>query len=175
MGIWTVSEILSILWKAGGACPPGGNPGVPRSMSLNAPYLKEQEYMVYGWGSERFPRYNTFYEMKRVGHAPGGPLWDPLSMSLNAPRHKELEYICFIGGDLNGVQDIMHFMNWRGWGMHPGEPLGSQDPCHVMCLIIRNENIYGLGRVFWTLSKLLCIFTFSHTNAYVTKFDLGLK
>ena len=43
---------------------PGGHPGVPRSMSLNAPYLKEQEYMVYGWGSERFPRYNTFYEMK---------------------------------------------------------------------------------------------------------------
>ena len=25
----------------------GGHPGVPRSMSLNAPYLKEQEY-IYG-------------------------------------------------------------------------------------------------------------------------------
>ena len=27
----------------------GGDPGVPRSMSLNVPYFKEQEYMVYGW------------------------------------------------------------------------------------------------------------------------------
>ena len=53
---------------------PGGHPGVPRSMSLNAPYIKEQKYMVYGWGSERNPNYNTFYEMKGVGHAPGGPL-----------------------------------------------------------------------------------------------------
>ena len=35
---------------------PGGQPGVPGSMSLNAPYLKEQEYMIYGWGSERFLR-----------------------------------------------------------------------------------------------------------------------
>ena len=56
---------------------PGGHPGVPRSMSLNAPYLKEQEYMVYGWGSEQFPRYNIFYEMKGVGHAPGRPPWGP--------------------------------------------------------------------------------------------------
>ena len=65
---------------------PGEHPGVPRSMSLNAPYLKEQEYMVYGWGSERFQRYNTFYEMKGVcqdskrfvksgwGMPPGDPL-----------------------------------------------------------------------------------------------------
>ena len=50
-------------------------------------------YMVYGWGSEQFPRYNTFYEMKEMGHAPRGPLWDPWSMSLNAPHHKEQEYI----------------------------------------------------------------------------------
>ena len=57
----------------GGGHAPRGHPGVPRSMSLNASYLKEQEYMVYGWGSERFPRYKTFYEMKEVGHAPGGP------------------------------------------------------------------------------------------------------
>ena len=59
---------------------------------------------------ERFPRYNTFYEMKGVGHAPGGPLWDPWSTSLNAPHHKEHEYIWFMGGDLNGFQDITHFM-----------------------------------------------------------------
>ena len=49
-------------------------------------------YMVYGWGSEWFPRYNTFYEMKGVEHAPGGPLWDPWSM-FNVPHHKEQEYI----------------------------------------------------------------------------------
>ena len=113
--------------------------------------------------------------MKGVGHAPREHPWVPRSMSLNAPYLKEREYIRFMGGDLNGFQDIMHFMKWRGWGMPPGDPLGSQDPCHLMCLIIRNKNIYGLGRVFWTISKLLCIFTFSHTDAYATKFDLGLK
>ena len=53
---------------------------------------------------------------------PRGPPGVPRSMSLNVPYHKEQEYI------------------------------------------------YGLGRVF-----LLCIFTFSHTNAFATKFDLGLK
>ena len=79
---------------------PGGHLGVPRSMSLNVPYLKEQEYMVYGLGSERFPRYYTFYEMKGVGHALVGPPWDPWSMSLNAPCHKEQEYKWFISGDL---------------------------------------------------------------------------
>ena len=96
--------------KKGWGMPPGGHPGVPRSMSLNVPYLKEQEYMVYGWGSERFPRYNTFYEKKGVGPTHGGPPWDPWSMSLNAPRHKEQEYIWFMGGDLNGFQDIKHFV-----------------------------------------------------------------
>ena len=63
-----VSEILSILLnERGGAChpppPPGGHPGVSRSMSLNAPYLKEQEYNIW-----------------------------------------------FMGGDLNGFQDIKHFV-----------------------------------------------------------------
>ena len=81
--------------------------------------------MVYGWVSERFPRYNTFYEMKGTGPAPGGPPWDPGSMSLNAPHHKE-KYIWFMGGDLNGFQDIMHFMKWRGRGSPPWDPLGSQ-------------------------------------------------
>ena len=89
---------------------PRGHPGEPRFMSLNAPYLKEQEYIVYGWGSERFPRYNTLYEMKEVGHASGGPPWDPWSMSLNVPRHKEEEYIWFMGGHLNGFLDIKHFV-----------------------------------------------------------------
>ena len=53
--------------------------------------------MVYGWGSERFPRYNTFYEMKGEGHASGGPLWDPWSMSLNAPHRKEQVYGLWVG------------------------------------------------------------------------------
>ena len=66
--------------------------------------------MVYGWGYERFPRYNTFYEIKEVGHTLGGPLWDPWSMSLHAPHHKEQEYICFMGGDLNGFRDNKHFV-----------------------------------------------------------------
>ena len=63
--------------------------------------------MVYGWGSERFQRYNTFYEMKGAGHAPGRLPCDPWSMSLNAPRHKEQEYGLW---NLNGFQDIKHFV-----------------------------------------------------------------
>ena len=30
--------------------------------------------------------------------------------SLNAPHHKEQEYIWFMGGHLNGFQDIKHFV-----------------------------------------------------------------
>ena len=61
---------MHFMKRAGGACPRG----TQGSMSLNAAYHKEQQYiMVYGWGSERFPRYNTFYEMKGLGHAPGDP------------------------------------------------------------------------------------------------------
>ena len=63
--------------------PQGDTQGVPRSMSLNGPYLKEKEYMVCGWGSEWFPRYSIFYEMKGVGHAP--PLGDPLG--IHGPCH----------------------------------------------------------------------------------------
>ena len=48
--------------------------------------------------------------MKRVGHAPGGHPGVPRSMSLNAPYLKEQEYIWLMGGDLNGVRDITHFM-----------------------------------------------------------------
>ena len=70
--------------------------------------------MVYGCGSEWFPRYNTFYEMKGVGPARGEHSWDSLSMSLNAPHHKEQVYIWLMGGDLNGFQDIMHFMKLAG-------------------------------------------------------------
>ena len=66
--------------------------------------------MVYGWGSERFSRYSAFCEMKEVGLAPRGHPRVPRSMSLNAPYLKDQEYIWFIGGDLNGFKDIMHFM-----------------------------------------------------------------
>ena len=88
--------------------------------------------MVYGWGSERFPRYNTFYEMKGVGPAARGTPWYPWSMSLNAPHHKEQEYIWFMGGDLNGFQDIMHFMKRLG-GACPRGTWGSTSlnaACH---------------------------------------------
>ena len=57
--------------------------------------------MVYRWGSEWFPRYYAFYEMKAVGHAPGGPPGVPRSMSLNVPYHKEQEYIWFREDILN--------------------------------------------------------------------------
>ena len=66
--------------------------------------------MVYRWGSERFPRYKAFCEIKGVGHAPGGHQGVLRSMSLNAPYLKEQEYIWFMGGDLNGFRDITHFM-----------------------------------------------------------------
>ena len=48
--------------------------------------------------------------MKVVGHAPRGHSGVPRSMSLNAPYLEKQEYICFMDGDLNGFQDIMHFM-----------------------------------------------------------------
>ena len=44
--------------------------------------------------------------MKRVGYAQQGPPGVPRSMSINAPYHKEQEYMRFMGGDLNGFQDI---------------------------------------------------------------------
>ena len=45
--------------------------------------------MVYGWGSERFPRYYAFYEKSGWGMH-GGTRG---SMSLNAACHKEQQYI----------------------------------------------------------------------------------
>ena len=48
--------------------------------------------------------------MKGVGHASRGHPGVPRSMSLNAPYLKEQQYIWFMGEDLNGFQDIMHFM-----------------------------------------------------------------
>ena len=57
--------------------------------------------MVYGWRSERFPRYYAFFEMKGVGHAPPHPPGVPRSMSLNVPYDKEQEYIWFREGILN--------------------------------------------------------------------------
>ena len=48
--------------------------------------------------------------MNGMGYAPRGHPGVPRSMLLNAPYLKEQEYIWFMGGDLNGFQDIMHFM-----------------------------------------------------------------
>ena len=89
-----------------------------------------------------------------MGHAPGGTRG---SMSLNAACHKEQQYIWFMGEDLNSFWDITHFMKWRGWGIPPGDPLGIHGPCHLMRLIIRNKNIYGLEVGIWMVSKILSI------------------
>ena len=62
--------------------------------------------MVYGWGSEWFPRYYAFYERNGWGM----PLGDPEIHALNAAYHKEQQYIWFMGGDLNSFRDITHFM-----------------------------------------------------------------
>ena len=111
-----------VKWRGWGL-PPRDTQGSPRSMSLNAPYLKEQENMVYGWGSERFLRYHILWN--EGGRAcPQGTPWGPWSMSLNVPHHKEEEYIWLMGGDLNSFQDIKHFVKWRGWGMLPGDTRG---------------------------------------------------
>ena len=67
---------------------------------------------IYGlWvGINGFQDIKHFCEMKGVGHAPRGHPGVPRSMSLNAPYLKEQEYIWFMGADLNGFQDTMHFM-----------------------------------------------------------------
>ena len=67
-------DIMHFMKRVDGACPRG-------SMSLNAVCHKEQQYYIWYMGGDlKFPRYNTFYEMMGVGHAPQGPLWDPWSM-----------------------------------------------------------------------------------------------
>ena len=77
------------------------NPGVPRSMSLNAPYLKEQEY-IWFMGGDLNDFQDIMHFMKRRGWGmPGGPPGVPRSMSLNVPYHKEQEYIWFREGILN--------------------------------------------------------------------------
>ena len=57
-----------------------------------------------------FSRYYASYAAKGVGHALWGPPWHPRPMSLNTSHHKEQEYLWLMGGDLNGFQDIAHFM-----------------------------------------------------------------
>ena len=86
---------------------PGGHPGVPRSMSLNAPHHKEQEY-IWFIGGDLNGFQDIMHFMKRAdGACPPGTQG---SMSLNAAYHKEQQYIWFMGGDLNGFRDITHFM-----------------------------------------------------------------
>ena len=100
--------------------------------------------MVYGWGSEQFLRYYAFYDWEGWGTTLG----DPRSMSLNASYHKKQGYIWFRGGDLNGFWDMRPFKKWRGGA----DPQGTPGLCHWMRLIIRNNNIYGLGVGIWTVS-----------------------
>ena len=71
--------------------------------------------MVYGWGSEQFLRYNTFYEMKGWGMVYG---WG---------SEQFLRYNTFY--------------EMKGWGIPPGDPFGIHGPYHLMRLIIRNKDI----------------------------------
>ena len=81
------------------------------------------------------------------GAAPWGT---PRFMSLNASFHKKQGYIWFRGGDLNGFWDMRPFMKWRGGA----NPQGTPGLCHWMRLIIRNNNIYGLGVGIWMVSDI---------------------
>ena len=63
VGIWTVSDIKRFV-KMGLGMPPGDTQGSQDPCHWMR--LKKQEYMVYGWGSERFPRYNTWNEEDRA-------------------------------------------------------------------------------------------------------------
>ena len=44
---------------------------------------------------------------------------NPRLVSMTASYHKEQYYIWFRGGDLNSVQDIKPYVNWRQWA-YPG-------------------------------------------------------
>ena len=123
-------------------------------MSLNAPHHKEQEYISF-MGGDLNGFQDIMHFMKRAGGACSRGTQG--SMSLNAAYHKEQQYIWFMGGDLNGFWDITHFMKWRGWGMPPEDPFGIHGSCHLMCLIIRNKNIYDLWVGIWTVSEILSI------------------
>ena len=76
---------------------------------------------------------------------------DQGSVSLNASYHKKQQYIWFNGGDLNGSEILSLMWTGGGWAY----PLGTQGWCHWMHLIIMNNNIYGLGVRFWTVSETL--------------------
>ena len=55
-------------------------------------------YMVKGWRSKRFPRYQAFYEVNGVGNSPAclrGTSW---SVLLNESCHKVHEYIYMAKG-----------------------------------------------------------------------------
>ena len=85
-----------------GWCVPPGNPG---SVSLNASYHKEQQYILFrDWVLNGFRDIRLYLYWS--GWTPGGPL----SVSLDVSYHKEQEYIWFRGWDLNGFCEIRPFM-----------------------------------------------------------------
>ena len=62
-------NIMYFMKRAGGACPRGAQ----GSMSLNAAYHKEQDY-IWFMGGDLNGFQDIMYFMKRAGgHAPGGP------------------------------------------------------------------------------------------------------
>ena len=65
--------------------------------------------MVYGWGSEQFPRYYVFNDEPGRKFI-GTPTGTSLSVLLNVSCDKKHEYIWFMGGDLNSCPDITSLM-----------------------------------------------------------------
>ena len=131
-GIWTVSEILSLLCSKGsGACRARSRrpPGQCYWMCLIIWNMN-----IYGlWvGIWTILEILSLLCSKGGGTCPGTQQETPWSVLFNVSYHIKHEYIGFMGGDLNHfiLSDIKPFMKWMGWGLH---------------LIIRNMKIYGLG------------------------------
>ena len=77
----------------------GHTPWGPKSVSLNASYHKEQQYIWFRGGVPNgFPDIKIYMDWSEWGI----PLGYPISVSLNASDHKE-QYILFSGGVLNGL------------------------------------------------------------------------
>ena len=87
-------------------------------------------------------------------YSQGTPTGPKIHVTKCALRNKYMVY----GWASEWMPRYYAFYEMKGVGHAPGDHLGSQDPCHLMCLIIRNKIIYGLGRIFWTLSYAFSLF-----------------
>ena len=55
---------------------------------------------------------------------------------------------------LNTTENVLSILD-----IYTSNPQGTHVWCHLIRLIIRNKNIYGLGVGFWTVPKILIIWT----------------